>query len=103
MSLMCPWLIALKTHQVPVTGLVSLTLEASVSIEVDCDPEEYLIPDQAVVDPHPPDLDQDYSFLHDLIYDQHRQPKKNDTIFYFDRDLQDWPESGQGNLCMGKH
>ena len=47
--------------------------------------------DQEDVGHHPPDPDQDYFFLY-YEYDQHRRPKKNDIIFYFDGDLQDWAE-----------
>ena len=31
--------------------------------------EDNQAPDQEDADPHPPDLDQDYSFLHDITYD----------------------------------
>ena len=48
-------------------------------------------PDQEDVGHHPPDPDQDYFFLY-YEYDQHRRPKKNNIIFYFDGDLQDWAE-----------
>ena len=34
----------------------------------------------------------DFSFLYNFDYDQHRKPKRNDVIFYFDGDIRDWAE-----------
>ena len=49
--------------------------------------------DAAAVHIEVPDLHQDdFSFLYNFDYDQHRKPKRNDIIFYFDGDLRDWAE-----------
>ena len=32
----------------------------------------------------------EYAFLHNFIYDQHRPPKKKDILYYFDIDNNDW-------------
>ena len=34
----------------------------------------------------------DFSFLYNFEYNQHRKPKRNDIIFYFDGNLRDWAE-----------
>ena len=34
----------------------------------------------------------DFSFLYNFDYDQHRKPKRNDIIFYFDIDIRNWAE-----------
>ena len=59
-------------------------------------------PDQgaAALNPDLPDLNpvpqvvhqEDFSFLYNYDYDQHRKPKRNDIIVYFDGDSNDWAE-----------
>ena len=54
----------------------------------------------AALDPNLPDLNlvpeeahqEDFSFLYNYDYDQHRKPKRNDIIVYFDGDSNDWAE-----------
>ena len=80
-------------HNVPgPSGQTVITQHAETSIIPEIEVEEPQIPDQGAAGFGPPDPEEDYSFLHYFTYDQHRRPKRNDIVFYFDGDLNDWAE-----------
>ena len=69
-----------------------LTQHTETSAIPEVEVEEPWIPYQEAANLCPPDPEEDYSFLHYFTYDQHRRPKRNDIVFYFDGELNDWAE-----------